>query len=156
MKSTKPKDRTVVVKFATPEPVSEDELQNIQTFADGVRQTARLVDTPTCFLNTHTYLEEVEAIAKAHPEVKLTVYKDEEVKEQGLTALWAVGKCAEFGPVFVLLEYSPKDAKGDFKLGLVGKGCARYLVEENPTTPCAELFTTLEAFNSSLEHPCAA
>lgn len=65
----------------------------------------------------------MQEYAAEHDEVTLTTFVDEQCKDEGLGGIYAVGKCAQFGPVFAILEYKPKTpAKGDLKLGLVGKG----------------------------------
>ncbi|KAL7700284.1 aminopeptidase [Lotmaria passim] len=99
--------------------VSVAELEAICT---SVQLCQRLVDTPTCTLDTVVYTEIATAYAKELG-ADITVIKGEELREQGYGGIYAVGKGAQYPPHLVTLRYkNPHAAVGAKNVAMNGKG----------------------------------
>lgn len=60
----------------------------------------------------------IKELVSRYPSIKLKVFRDEELKKEGLNAIWSVGKAATFPPLMAVLEYEPEKAVGDSHLAL--------------------------------------
>ena len=101
-------DRTITLV-----PVVEDgkvDLDDMAVVADSVRLAARLVDAPTCDLDTDRFVEEAQAVAEELG-CACKVIRGEELVEHGLGGIWGVGKAAQRPPALVVLTHKPKRAK---------------------------------------------
>jgi probable aminopeptidase NPEPL1 len=105
-------------------PLSEEIHSSLSTFADAIRQTARLVDTPTSELNTTALVKEIQAVADAFPEtVQAEIISGEALLPAGLRALHGVGRAATAPPALASLSYTPAGSSSPkAKVALVGKG----------------------------------
>ncbi|KAJ8600217.1 hypothetical protein CTAYLR_001930 [Chrysophaeum taylorii] len=86
----------------------------------GVRQCARIVDTPPADMTTAQLVAEAQAVA-ARLGVAISVIQGERaLAENGLGCIWGVGKAAELPPALVVLSH--RRAPGGQAAALVGKG----------------------------------
>jgi len=90
--------------------------------ADAQIFSRNLVNEPGCVINPITLAD----IAKKECEkvgLKVYVYDEKWIQEQGMNGLWMVGKGSETPPRFIHIIYKPKkNKKNRKKLAIVGKG----------------------------------
>ena len=111
-------DRAVTIALLPAEGEVGD-LAPLERLARGVRQAARLFDTPTSELNTVAFVAEAREVA-ARVGAEVSVIEGEATRDAGLGCLWAVGKAATHGPALVVLTHRPEGAEGT--VAWVGKG----------------------------------
>ena len=105
----KDNDRQVTVLLLGPEgPVTR--LDRLHHAAHGVREAARLVDTPPNRLDVAGFVSEAREVAASLDGVRLRVIEGDEVLAEGLGGLWGVGKAATVGPAMVVLDHEPPGA----------------------------------------------
>ncbi|XP_077982867.1 putative aminopeptidase NPEPL1 [Glandiceps talaboti] len=123
------KARTVTVEFVLvgagkDNPLTEAEAQALETTANSIRLTARIVDTPCNEMNTDHFLQEVQtAVDNLNTEgrnVKLTVIRGEDLNEKGFGGIYGVGKASVNPPALAVLSYTPESATQT--ISWVGKG----------------------------------
>uniref|UniRef100_A0A669EYE4 Aminopeptidase like 1 n=2 Tax=Oreochromis TaxID=8139 RepID=A0A669EYE4_ORENI len=87
--------------------------------ADGVRLSARIVDTPCNEMNTDHFLDEIRAVGN---ELGITpvIIRGEELKQKGFGGIYGVGKAAEHPPALAVLSHTPDGATQT--IAWVGKG----------------------------------
>ncbi|KPA76995.1 aminopeptidase putativemetallo-peptidase Clan MF Family M17 [Leptomonas pyrrhocoris] len=94
----------------------------LDAICTSVQLCQRLVDTPTCTLDTIVYTEIATAYAKELG-ADITVIKGEELREKGYGGIYAVGKAAQYPPHLVTLRYkNPHAAAGAKNVAMNGKG----------------------------------
>ncbi len=90
--------------------------------ADAQIFSRNLVNEPGCVINPIT----LSQIAKEECEkvgLKVHIYDEKWIQEQGMNGLWMVGKGSETPPRFIHIVYKPKKAKKNAKkIAIVGKG----------------------------------
>ena len=88
--------------------------------ADAVNKTRKLVDLPANNINPVTLSQKAVEYGK-ESNVKVTVFKQDEIIKMGMGGLNAVGMGSSYGPHLVVMEYKTtvKDAP---TIGIVGKG----------------------------------
>ena len=92
--------------------------ERLRIAADAVRFAARLADLPTNQLGTNAFVEAAKQVVAKVPGVRVTVISGEQLAQEGLGGLYAVGKAALQPPALVVL-----DAEGEGeRVGWVGKG----------------------------------
>lgn len=118
--SSNPTEREVLLLLLGPDGVPVETLEPLRAAADAVRFAADLVDQPPDRLTTTRFVELAHEVAERHANVRITVIRGEELAEQGLGGLHAVGRAAEHPPALVILDLqAPPDAPA---VGWIGKG----------------------------------
>ena len=113
-------DRTVRVMVQGPAgPVTE--FAPLQIAANGVRKAAAWVDKPPSVLGVDAFVAAAEAVADAHDAVKITVFRNQSLTDEGLGGIHGVGKAANQAPAMVVLDYVPAQDLPDGPVW-VGKG----------------------------------
>jgi probable aminopeptidase NPEPL1 len=106
--------------------IAPAQLAALRVVAQNVQLCARLVDAPTNLLDTTTYPQIAEALARkvGGGSVTVSVLAGEQLREAGYGGLYGVGKAAEFPPALVTLSYKPagEGLSNKEKIALVGKG----------------------------------
>eukprot|EP01063_Lacrimia_lanifica_P017323 TRINITY_DN2419_c0_g1_i1.p1 TRINITY_DN2419_c0_g1~~TRINITY_DN2419_c0_g1_i1.p1 ORF type:complete len:554 (+),score=252.25 TRINITY_DN2419_c0_g1_i1:45-1664(+) len=99
--------------------------ERAQVIGESIQLAARLVDTPTNYLNTVTYTAIAEGLAKRFG-LKAVSYQGEEIQEQGMGLLFHVGRAAEYPASLVVLtaegQATAEGAVVDENVCWVGKG----------------------------------
>uniref|UniRef100_A0AAX7TCC2 Cytosol aminopeptidase domain-containing protein n=1 Tax=Astatotilapia calliptera TaxID=8154 RepID=A0AAX7TCC2_ASTCA len=100
-------------------PLEAAELECLSNAADGVRLSARIVDTPCNEMNTDHFLDEIRAVGN---ELGITpvIIRGEELKQKGFGGIYGVGKAAEHPPALAVLSHTPQGATQT--IAWVGKG----------------------------------
>ncbi|XP_005924827.1 probable aminopeptidase NPEPL1 [Haplochromis burtoni] len=100
-------------------PLEAAELECLSNAADGVRLSARIVDTPCNEMNTDHFLDEIRAVGN---ELGITpvIIRGEELKQKGFGGIYGVGKAAEHPPALAVLSHTPEGATQT--IAWVGKG----------------------------------
>lgn len=88
--------------------------------ADAVNRARKLVDLPANIINPVTLAEKAVEYGKEH-NVKVTVFKQDEIVKMGMGGLNAVGMGSQHGPRLVVMEYKTT-VKNAPTVGIVGKG----------------------------------
>ena len=96
-------------------------LKQMQIVAESVQLTGRLVDTPTNFLNTKTYAQIVEGLAKRFG-FGCDVIEGEALQEKGMEVMYAVGRAAEHQATLCVLSHTPEVTESDEVVAWCGKG----------------------------------
>ncbi|XP_055508009.1 probable aminopeptidase NPEPL1 [Leucoraja erinacea] len=100
-------------------PIDATALECLESAADGIRLSARIVDTPCNEMNTDIFIEEIKLVGNALGIVP-TVIRGEELKEKGFGGIYGVGKAAINPPALAVLSYLPDGATQT--IAWVGKG----------------------------------
>eukprot|EP01060_Flectonema_neradi_P039312 TRINITY_DN85_c4_g1_i1.p1 TRINITY_DN85_c4_g1~~TRINITY_DN85_c4_g1_i1.p1 ORF type:complete len:506 (+),score=109.40 TRINITY_DN85_c4_g1_i1:49-1566(+) len=109
------------VTFWSPDEIPDQLFGNLNIIAESIQLTARLVDTPTNYLNTESYAQLVSGLADKL-KLKCKLIKGEELKEEGMEMLYSVGRAAEYKSCLAVLSYEPEGADKDDVSCWVGKG----------------------------------
>lgn len=101
---------------------SSDLLESAQATAESMMQAMALVDAPGN-VKTPTFLAEWAQSSAETYGYQFDALEYEELVEEGLEALLAVGQGSQHPPVLIKVEYKPDGLKSSSpKIGLVGKG----------------------------------
>jgi probable aminopeptidase NPEPL1 len=112
-------DRTVFVQFHVVNGEQPD-YNEIQTVADALRQTQRLMDTPCSELNVPEYVQEAQQMKqRLGKDVNIEVITGEALVKGGFGGIHGVGKGSDKSAL-VILSYLPSTATKT--VALVGKG----------------------------------
>lgn len=114
------KEIKIEVKLTSDQTLTTSEYQLLNDAISSIRLSARIVDTPTNFMNTDNFLHEIQAVANELKVVKLTVIRGEELRDRGFGGIWGVGKAAVAGPALAILSHEPAGATQN--IAWVGKG----------------------------------
>jgi leucyl aminopeptidase len=87
--------------------------------SEGQILAANLVNLPANIKTPGYMATQLRELSK-YSSVKVTIFEDEELEENGLHAVFAVGKASENRPHFAIAEYTPD--KYSKTLGIIGKG----------------------------------
>lgn len=87
--------------------------------AAGIRRAAKLVDMPTCVLNTDAFVAEAYEVAD-RVGAEIEVIAAEDLDARGFGGLWGVGKAAVHKPALVVLSHTVEGATEN--VVWVGKG----------------------------------
>jgi leucyl aminopeptidase len=120
-KQEKPKSiafSTVQIHLAAPEKAATG-IAKANIVAAAQMRVFDMVNTPSNRFTPEDFAKTAEIIGQ-ETEINVKVFRGNEVKEQNLAALWAVGKGSSNLPTFSILEYKPANALKT--IGLVGKG----------------------------------
>ncbi|CCW63491.1 unnamed protein product [Phytomonas sp. EM1] len=94
----------------------------LEALCTSVQLCQRLVDTPTCILDTVVFAEIAQAYARELG-AGVELIKGEELRERGYGGIYSVGRGAEFPPHLLTLHYVNNAADAAAKnIALVGKG----------------------------------
>ena len=110
-----------VAFWSSGEEVPDKLLSDLNIVAESIQLTARLVDTPTNYLNTESYSQLVVALAEKF-NIKCKLIKGEDLKEQGMETLYSVGRAAEYESCLATLSFEPEGADENDVSCWVGKG----------------------------------
>ncbi|KAK2708180.1 probable aminopeptidase NPEPL1 [Artemia franciscana] len=102
-----------------PDALSQQDLDTLTVLSNSVRETARVVDTPTNEMHTDIFLEEVNNVA-ASIGITPSIVQGEDLKTRGFGGIYGVGKAAEHQPALAVLSYKPEGATET--IAWVGKG----------------------------------
>ncbi|KAM5126731.1 putative aminopeptidase NPEPL1 [Mantella aurantiaca] len=100
-------------------PMEFTTLKCLENATEGVRLSARIVDTPCSEMNTDHFVEEISAVGKELGIIP-QIIRGEELKDRGFGGIYGVGKAAEHGPALVILSHRPEGATQT--IAWVGKG----------------------------------
>lgn len=89
-------------------------------YAEAVRNSQRLVDTPPAELTTAAFEHEAREVAATLDDVTVSTIVGDDLLKEGLGGLHAVGRTAMVPPRLVILDYNPAGAKDT--IALIGKG----------------------------------
>eukprot|EP01059_Diplonema_ambulator_P032778 TRINITY_DN659_c0_g1_i4.p1 TRINITY_DN659_c0_g1~~TRINITY_DN659_c0_g1_i4.p1 ORF type:complete len:551 (+),score=193.90 TRINITY_DN659_c0_g1_i4:110-1654(+) len=104
------------------EAIADAQRDQANIIAESIQLAGRLVDTPANYLNTKTYAEIAEGLAKKHG-FGCEVIRGEELQKLGLNALFGVGRAAEYGSALVVLTHDPAEVDNkDEVVCWAGKG----------------------------------
>ena len=114
------------ISFLLDDSFCSDELKDAVRYAEaeacGICLARNLANAPGNELTPQTFADEAEKVASDHS-IKCTVLNAEQIKSENMNALFAVGQGSACESRFVVLEYTPKNAKADTRpIALVGKG----------------------------------
>lgn len=98
----------------------ESDIECLTDASNGIRLAARIVDMPCNEMNVDGFVDEINAIGHALPNVKVTIIRGEELNERGFGGLYGVGKAATVPAALAVLSYEPSGAKETY--AWVGKG----------------------------------
>ncbi len=113
-----PPERRYEVQFLTPDG-SNVPLDAMRAGAAAVRRAGHLVDMPPDELGPDAFVAEARAVAK-RTGATIMVVRGEELRQQGLGAIWGVGRAARQPPAMVVLDHAPEGATK--AAAWVGKG----------------------------------
>ena len=99
-----------------------DRDRSAQVVSEAARWAAELVDTPTADLTTADFVERTAAECKSLKTVAMSVIEGDELLENGLNGLHAVGRTAMVAPRLLILRYEPTTPEEGPHVALVGKG----------------------------------
>ena len=114
----KESSRTVQLKCDHPE--SKRLLQDAQVIGSVQSEVRNLVDAPANKLTPEALAAWASDKAGSIPGLEVSVMDETQIQEEGLQALYAVGKGSANPPRFIICEY--KTDPGNPTVGLVGKG----------------------------------
>ena len=127
----KPKTETPKIRkisFLLDDTFCDDALKDAVRYAEaeasGICLARNLSNAPSNLLTPIHFAEEAEKVAKNHG-MKCTVLNKEEIENEGMGALIAVGQGSHQETRFVVIEYTPKNEKNqknERPIALVGKG----------------------------------
>ena len=86
------------------------------------RDMAELVDTPPTELNPTAYSERARAMLAELDGVEVTEYVGDELLDNGLGGIHAVGRAAVEPPRMIVATYTPEETASKRHIALVGKG----------------------------------
>lgn len=98
------------------EAISEGEI-----VAEAINACRTLANCPPSELNPEGMAQAARDIATSYPKVKVTVFDEKKLKQEGMNAILAVGAGSASKPRLIVMEYSG-GAKGERALALIGKG----------------------------------
>ena len=116
--------RTLQVQFISTDDDNKSDKSSLQNLIDNVREAARLVDTPTNYLNTATFEEEARKVVADlnDPRVSIEVFQSDELKKRGHNMHHSVGQASPEGKqsrLAILKLHNGDDLK---TVAWVGKG----------------------------------
>lgn len=98
-------------------------IQEAAALGCGVNIARHLVNLPGKDLNPRSYSDFIVQLFKDSSGCKVTVWKDEKLREEGLELLHSVGRGAEYPAELVRISYRPSGkGKGQQPLAFIGKG----------------------------------
>ena len=109
------------VWVATGEQVTQKQLASAQIVGESVQLAARLVDMPANYLNTKTYSQIAQGLAKRFG-FDVNVIQGEQLQKQGMNVIFSVGRAAEYSSALVTCSYAPKKGKSQEVVCWAGKG----------------------------------
>jgi leucyl aminopeptidase len=92
-----------------------------ELIAEAVNECRTLANFPPSELKPEGMAEAARDVARQYSSVKVTVFDEKKLKQEGMNAILAVGAGSASAPRLICLEYSG-DKKGSKPLALVGKG----------------------------------
>ncbi|ORY80913.1 cytosol aminopeptidase family, catalytic domain-domain-containing protein [Protomyces lactucae-debilis] len=102
--------------------VTTDELDKAEKLAENVRLTQSLVDTPPTDLNPEEYGARIAKHIEGMEHVTSEFIVGEELKKQGMEALYSVGKAAIHPARMIVLKYETPQSDKSKAIAFVGKG----------------------------------
>ena len=116
----KDEERVIELDFFTVDDDNKSDKSCLISLIENIRNAARIVDTPTNFMHTNTFLSEAEKVVSELPNCSLEVIKGEDLEKRGFGGIWSVGMAAVNLPALAILKLENGDDKK--KVCLVGKG----------------------------------
>lgn len=101
--------------------VLKDAVQRGEVIGQAVNECRTLANLPPSDLNPEGMAEAARDVAKPYPKVKVTVFDEKKLKQDGMNAILAVGAGSASKPRLIIMEYQA-GKKGDRPLALIGKG----------------------------------
>lgn len=101
--------------------LDEAELNNLNIVTESVYNARTLVNEPLSFLNTEQMVKEVRALSNESG-FKLEVLEKRQIESLKMGGVLAVNKGSSIPPRFLILTWSPENAKNKKPVVLVGKG----------------------------------
>lgn len=122
-KYKKPEDDKIFLKTISvySQTITKDTLTNCINTAKGVFHTRNLVNEPLSYLSISQMSKDVERLG-CEAGFSVTVFDKKKIKKLNMNGLLAVNKGSNEPPVFIILEYSPKNARNEKPIVLAGKG----------------------------------
>ncbi|MCO6499611.1 MAG: leucyl aminopeptidase [Vicingus serpentipes] len=102
-------------------PMSNSELEEIQTIAAGTNYAKDLVNEPQSYLTATQIAKEIKKLGK-EAGFRVEVFSKPKIKALKMGGLLAVNQGSIEPPTFSILEWKPKNAKNKKPIILVGKG----------------------------------
>ncbi len=118
-KSEKPK--TVTTAEVVSKNITKKEAKDIASVCESINYARDLVNDNANEIFPERLAEEALSIASLSDDITCTVLTDKEIKEKGLSLLYAVGQGSPYPPRLAILEYmgNPESKKN---IAIVGKG----------------------------------
>ncbi|VDK31798.1 unnamed protein product [Gongylonema pulchrum] len=110
----------IEVVVAEGEQLTDRDLLFLQTLAESIRNTARLIDMPYNELNTEQFTAEAIKLTADLPNMENIIIKGKDLLTQGFGGIYHVGKASTAPPVFACFSYKPPGATQTY--AMVGKG----------------------------------
>lgn len=101
--------------------VLKDAVQRGEVIGQAVNECRTLANLPPSDLNPEGMAEAARDVAKSYPKVKVTVFDEKKLKQEGMNAILVVGAGSASKPRLIIMEYQA-GKKGDHPLALIGKG----------------------------------
>ncbi len=89
--------------------------------SEGITLARNLVNGPANIVTPSHLAQQAETLARKH-NFRCEVLNAQEIREQGMGALWAVAKGSRTEPCLIVLEYAPAGTENDDPLVFIGKG----------------------------------
>jgi leucyl aminopeptidase len=100
---------------------SKADLTNLECVLVGTCKARDLVNEPHSYLDAPTFSEEVKAAGKEHG-FKVKVLNKKQIEKLEMGGLLSVNQGSFVPPTFNIMEWTPKNAKNENPIVLVGKG----------------------------------
>ncbi|KHJ98215.1 cytosol aminopeptidase family, catalytic domain protein [Oesophagostomum dentatum] len=120
-KSEPPPELNLVIELCLPEgeELDEHDRKLIEDVALSIRETCRMVDTPSNELTTDAFVKEILEFGKILGSTS-TVVSGEALEKEGFGGIWSVGRAGPNSPYFVVLKHEPENATKSYCMA--GKG----------------------------------
>ena len=117
------KDATEIetVTLLTTAATSEASIERGQIIADATLKCRHLVNTPSNLKSPELFAQVAREIGEQN-DLKVTVWDEQQIQDEKMGALYAVGKGSDNPPRFIVVEYAPLGTENDAPICLVGKG----------------------------------
>lgn len=92
-----------------------------EIMADGINRCRTLANFPPSDLKPEGMAEAARTVANETKTVKVTIFDEKKLKQEGMNAILSVGQGSASPPRLIIMEYNG-GAKGDKPLALIGKG----------------------------------
>merc|ERR1719319_708970 len=99
--------------------LTPEDIKALESVANGIQLSARIVDTPCNEMHTDKFVEEIKTVA-ANLGIEADVIRGEELRERGFGGIYGVGKASTHPPALVVLSHKPAGATKT--IAWVGKG----------------------------------